>query len=183
MTLSGCTKGASDSTEGNATPAEATEIQVVPETIAQLGLQGQVPPELSDIDLPDMEPAPEYLRTGVRHEIIKKLQQRLADLSFMDNDEPTDYFGEVTQMAVKYFQRQNELPMDGTVGNITWGAIISLDAKYYAVSRGAQGDDIERIQQCLYELGYLATADLVIGNFGDSTETTILKLQEVNGLE
>ena len=53
MTLNGCTKGASGSAEGNATPAEATEIQAVPETIAQLGLQGQVLPGLNDIDLPD----------------------------------------------------------------------------------------------------------------------------------
>ena len=33
------------------------------------------------------------------------------------------------------------------------------------------------------ELGYLASADLVTGNFGDSTEAAVLKLQEVNGLD
>lgn len=166
-----------------ASPSEATVIQAVPETIAPLGLNGQVLPGLNDIDLPDAEPAPEYLRIGVRHEIVKKLQQRLMDLGFMDNDEPTDYYGEMTQQAVKHFQRQNELPMDGIVGNTTWDAIMSPDAKYYAVSKGTEGDDIQRIQQRLYELGYLATADLVTGNFGDSTEAAVIKLQEVNGLE
>ena len=180
--LGGCTKESS-SEAGDATPSEVNVIQAVPETIAQLGLDGQVLPGLNDINLPDAEPAPEYLRIGVRHEIIKRLQQRLMDLGFMDNDEPTDYFGEMTQQAVKHFQRQNELPMDGIVGNVTWDAIMSPDAKYYAVSKGTQGDDIERIQQRLYELGYLATADLVTGNFGDSTEAAVLKLQEVNGLE
>lgn len=180
--LGGCTKESS-SEAGDATPSEVNVIQAVPETIAQLGLNGQVLPGLNDINLPDAEPAPEYLRIGVRHEIIKRLQQRLMDLGFMDNDEPTDYFGEMTQQAVKHFQRQNELPTDGIVGNVTWDAIMSPDAKYYAVSKGTQGDDIERIQQRLYELGYLATADLVTGNFGDSTEAAVLKLQEVNGLE
>ena len=180
--LGGCTKK-STSEVGDATPSEVNVIQAVPETIAQLGLNGQVLPGLNDINLPDAEPAPEYLRIGVRHEIIKRLQQRLMDLGFMDNDEPTDYFGEMTQQAVKHFQRQNELPTDGIVGNVTWDAIMSPDAKYYAVSKGTQGDDIERIQQRLYELGYLATADLVTGNFGDSTEAAVLKLQEVNGLE
>ena len=180
--LGGCTKESS-SEAGDATPSEVNVIQAVPETIAQLGLDGQVLPGLNDINLPDAEPAPEYLRIGVRHEIIKRLQQRLMDLGFMDNDEPTDYFGEMTQQAVKHFQRQNELPMDGIVGNVTWDAIMSPEAKYYAVSKGTQGDDIERIQQRLYELGYLATADLVTGNFGDSTEAAVLKLQEVNGLE
>ena len=183
MALSGCSKETLGPADGNATPSEVTEIQAVPETIAQLGLQGQILPGLNDVDLPDAEPAPEYLRIGVRHEIVKKLQQRLMDLGFMDNDEPTDYFGEMTQMAVKHFQRQNELPMDGIVGNATWDAIMAEDAKYYAVSKGTQGDDIQRIQQRLYELGYLASADLVTGNFGDSTEAAVLKLQEVNGLD
>lgn len=162
------------------TPSEA--LQAVPETIAQLGLDGQVLPAINDIDLSDVEPMPQYLRIGVRHEIVKKLQQRLMDLGFMDNDEPTDYFGEVTQQSVKHFQRQNELPMDGIVGETTWNALMADDAKYYAVSKGTQGDDIERIQQRLYELGYLASADQVTGNFGDSTEAAVLKLQEVNGL-
>lgn len=182
IALSGCGKDVSGPA-GEATPSDAKEIQAVPETIAQLGLQGQVLPGLNDIDLPDAKPAPEYLRIGVRHEIVKKLQQRLMNLGFMDNDEPTDYFGAVTETAVKHFQRQNGLPTDGIVGNTTWDALMSPDAKYYAVSKGTKGDDIERIQQRLYELGYLATPDLVTGNFGDSTEAAVLKLQEVNGLE
>ena len=95
--------------------SEPVVIQAVPETIAQLGLDGQILPGLNDVDLPDAEPAPQYLRIGVRHEIVKKLQERLMELGFMDNDEPTEYYGEVTQQAVKHFQRQNELPMDGIV--------------------------------------------------------------------
>lgn len=183
IALGGCSKGASGRAAGRGTPSVATELDAVPETIAPLGLQGQVLPGLNNIDLPDAEPAPEYLRIGVRHEIVKKLQKRLMELGFMDNDDPTDYFGDVTEVAVKHFQRQNGLPMDGIVGNTTWDAIMSPDAKHYAVSKGTKGDDIERIQQRLYELGYLATPDLITGNFGDSTEAAVLKLQEINGLE
>ena len=179
--LAGCGKSAPPG-GGEATPSEVKIVQELPETIAPLGLEGQILPGLNDVDLPEAAPAPEYLRIGVRHEIIKKLQQRLMDLGFMDNDEPTDYFGEMTQQAVKHFQRQNELPMDGIVGNVTWEAIMAEDAKYYAVSKGAEGDDIQRIQQRLYELGYLASANMVTGSFGDSTEAAVLKLQEVNGL-
>lgn len=166
------------------TPSEAekNEIQAVPETIAQLGLAGQILPGLGDADLPEAEPAPEYLRIGVRHEIIKKLQQRLMDLGFMDNDDPTDYFGNVTERAVKHFQRQNGLAMDGIVGNATWDAIMAPDAKYYTVVKGDEGDDVEQLQQRLYELGYLSRSDMVTGNFGDSTEAAVLKLQELNGL-
>lgn len=104
------------------------------------------------------------------------------ELGFMDHDEPTEYFGTQTERAVKIFQRQNGLAQDGIVGNSTYEAIMSPDAKYYAAQKGDQGDDIERIQSRLFELGYLATEDLVTGNFGDTTEAAVLKLQELNGL-
>lgn len=185
LTLGGCGDQAAKGT--SATPAQAqareAETQEETEAIAPLNLSSQILPDLDDVELPEnAEPVPEYLREGIRHEIVKKLQQRLMDLGFMDNDEPTDYFGQVTLQAVKHFQRQNEMPQDGIVGDATWDALMAEDAKYYAVSKGTQGDDIQRIQQRLYELGYLAKSDQITGNFGDSTEAAVIKLQEVNGL-
>ena len=132
--------------------------------------------------MPETEPAPEYLRVGVEHEKIAELQERLMELGFMDNDEPTEYFGNVTETAVKSFQRQNDLALDGIVGPSTWEAIMDPAAKYYAAENGDKGDDIKRIQHRLYELGYLATEDLVTGNFGDKTEEAVKKLQEINGI-
>ena len=51
--LGGCTKK-STSEVGDATPSEVNVIQAVPETIAQLGLNGQVLPGLNDINLPEL---------------------------------------------------------------------------------------------------------------------------------
>lgn len=130
----------------------------------------------------ETEPAPDYLRDGVEHIKVAELQGRLMELGFMDNDEPTNYYGAVTQAAVKSYQRQNDLSMDGIVGNATWDAIMSPEAKYYAVSKGDEGEDIKRIQNRLYELGYLATADSVTGMFLDATEAAVIKLQEANSL-
>ena len=48
-------------------------------------------------------------------------------------------------------------------------------AKYYAVGNGDQGEDIRRIQSRLYELGYLATEDLVTGNFGVCLRLCLLR--------
>ena len=148
LTLGGC----ADQTAGGmaATPAQAQARAAAPEeeteAIAPLNLSGQILPDLDDVELPEnAEPVPEYLREGVRHEIVKKLQQRLMDLGFMDNDEPTDYFGQVTLQAVKHFQRQNEMPQDGIVGDATWEALMAEDAKYYAVSKGTQGDETEEV--------------------------------------
>lgn len=150
---------------------------------------GRITPEgpeyniLKDLPVPETEPAPEYYRIGLEHENVAKLQERLMELGFMDNDEPTEYYGNVTQAAVKSFQRQNNLAQDGIIGPSTWEAIMDPSAKYYATKNGDQGEDIQRIQSRLYELGYLATEDLVTGNFGDKTEEAVKKLQQVNDLE
>lgn len=153
------------------------------ETVMALSPDGPLLPSVAGVDAEYTEPIPDYLRVGERHPVVAKLQQRLMDLGFMDNDEPTDYYGEVTQSAVKIYQRQNKLAQDGIIGPDTLDAILSPDAKYYAAQNGDQGDDILRIQERLYEMGYLATADLMTGNFGDSTEAAVKKLQSVNGLE
>lgn len=153
-----------------------------PQPVQMLTPGGALLPEL--LEIPDLKenPIPEYLRNGIEHPVVASLQERLMNLGFMDNDEPTCYFGNVTEAAVKTFQRQNSLVMDGIVGPETFEAIMSPAAKYYAVSKGVEGDDIARIQNRLYELGYLAKADLVTGSFGDDTETAVRKLQEINGL-
>ena len=62
LLLGGCgAQAASTDASGEETEAsqeETTVIQAVPETIAQLGLDGQILPGLSDVVLPDAEPAP-----------------------------------------------------------------------------------------------------------------------------
>ena len=158
------------------------EITTAPESIPPLEPGGQLLPNIA-ITVPEVEPMPEYIRVGDRHSAVVNLQSRLMELGFMDSDEPTDYYGTQTERAVKIFQRQNKLAMDGIVGSATYDAIMDPAAKYYAVRKGDEGDDISQLQNRLYELGYLATADLITGNFGDSTEAAVLKLQEVNSLE
>ncbi len=176
------------------TEAETTEEAIVlmeetmpqtaaDETVMALSPDGPLLPSVAGVDAAYSEPIPDYLRIGEKHPVVAKLQQRLMDLGFMDNDEPTDYYGEVTQSAVKIYQRQNDLAQDGIIGPETLDAILSPDAKYYAAQNGDQGDDIRRIQERLYEMGYLATADLMTGNFGDTTEAAVKKMQSVNGLE
>lgn len=178
--MSGC--GKKDEEAGAAVKETEADLviekQIEPADIKRLTPQGSVYNIIKDLPVP----APEYLRIGVEHSKIAELQQRLMDLGFMDNDEPTNYFGKMTEAAVKLFQRQNELAMDGIVGRATWDSIMDSEAKYYVVEKGVQGDDITRIQQRLYELGYLATEDLVTGTFGDTTESSVIKLQEVNSL-
>ncbi len=173
---------ASSMTEPIVIETTPIEITTAPESIPPLEPEGQLLPNIA-ITVPEVEPMPEYIRVGDRHSAVVNLQSRLMELGFMDSDEPTDYYGTQTERAVKIFQRQNKLAMDGIVGSATYDAIMDPAAKYYAVRKGDEGDDISQLQNRLYELGYLATSDLITGNFGDSTEAAVLKLQEVNSLE
>ncbi|WP_270814847.1 peptidoglycan-binding protein [Hungatella effluvii] len=125
-------------------------------------------------------PAPENLKEGVEHSAVSELQARLMELGFMENDEPTRFYGPVTAASVKRFQRQNNLEQDGIAGPQTREMILSPDAKYYAVFLGISGDDVKQIQNRLYELGYLVSADNVNGTFDELTEKAVIKLQEIN---
>ena len=153
------------------------------ETVMALTPDGPLLPSVEGVSAEYTDPIPDYLRPGMQHPVVVQLQERLMMLGFMDTDEPTDLYGDVTLNAVKIYQRQNKLVQDGVIGPNTLKAILSPDAKYYAAQKDDDGDDIGRIQQRLYELGYLATADMVTGHFGDSTETAVKRMQEVNELE
>ena len=173
MTLAGCSSQSAYETIATTEWQENLET-IEPETLT---VEGAEEPQETEEDA-----APEYLRIGVQHSVVAMLQERLMELGFMDNDEPTNYFGETTKASVMKFQRQYGLAQDGIVGSATFQAIMSPDAKYYMVENGISGDDIYQIQQRSYELGYLAEANLVTGNFGDMTEEAVKKLQSVNGL-
>lgn len=152
--------------------------------IVRMDLDGAVLPVLPDATTAadNAQLAPAYLRKGDQYQVVKDLQQRLMDLGFMDNDEPTDFYGDATAVAVRHFQRQNGMEQDGVCGTETWDKLFAADAPYYKVGKDTDGDDVARIQQRLYELGYLANATDVTGHFGDSTEEAVKKLQEVNAL-
>lgn len=155
------------------------------EPIVRMDIDGNVLPVIPEVTTAEDNAslAPAYLRKGDQHAVVQQLQQRLMDLGFMDNDEPTTYYGDATAVAVRHFQRQNEMTQDGICGTETWDKIFSDSAPHYAVSNGTDGDDVAQIQQRLYELGYLAEATDVTGHFGDSTEEAVKKMQNVNALD
>ncbi len=139
-------------------------------------LEGEEVPEVEE------EAAPKFYTIGVKHSTVMAIQQRLMDLGFMEDAEPTDYYGSITAEAVTMFQRQSDLKQDGILGPETYEMLLSDNAKHYAAKLGMDGADIKRIQQRLYEMGYLSSIDMVTGHFGDVTEGAVKKMQENNGL-
>lgn len=116
---------------------------------------------------------------GMDEPFIAQIQQRLMDLEYMEHDEPTTLFGPITTQAIQYFQRKNELPVDGIAGPQTQELIFSDSAKYYTVLEGTTGPDVEAIQERLMELGYSVDNT---GYFGTDTAKAVAYFQRMNGL-
>jgi peptidoglycan hydrolase-like protein with peptidoglycan-binding domain len=50
---------------------------------------------------------------------VQRLQKRLAELNYLASANATSYFGEITEDAVKAFQKRSGLTQDGKVGAVT----------------------------------------------------------------
>ena len=121
------------------------------------------------------------LKPGVTSPQVEKLQSRLMELDYMEEDEPTKYYGYITEYAVQLFQRKHNLEIDGIAGKTTTDLLYSKDAKHYTVSLGITGTDVEQLQERLQELGYLKSG--ASGYFGTDTEQAVKDFQKRNGLD
>ena len=81
-------------------------------------------------------PAPQYptLSKGDDSEDVKKMQQRLWDLGYL-NDEADGKFGNNTQTALKLFQQEAGLEVTGVADNATQELLYSDDAPMTAEAR------------------------------------------------
>lgn len=132
------------------------------------------------MDSNSLIPAP--LKKGSEHQIVTNIQSKLMELGFMEEDKATSYFGESTEDAIKKFQRQLGLEIDGICSLEVYSNLMSKNAPTYEVKRGYQGDDIKILQQQLYELSYLLYEDDVNGYFGKKTEIAVSEMQKSNNL-
>ena len=112
-----------DGIVGRATWNQLSYIYAAVTRLAELDSEGQPLP-----DRPAAAPYPGYwIRQGARGEIVRTMQQYLRDLSRVYSQIPTiaadGIFGPRTLAAVRAFQRQFGLQVDGIVGPLTWNAL------------------------------------------------------------
>ncbi len=130
------------------------------------------------------------LKTGMKGDEVKALQQRLIELGYLAAS-ATGYYGAATAAAVRAFQRAHGLTADGKAGSITQSVLFSSAAKAAGGSgsgsstdatlrQGMSSADVKSLQQKLIELGYLKSS--ATGYFGSATLTAVKKFQEANGL-
>ena len=145
------------------------------------------------------------LQMGSTGERVVRLQSRLKTLGYYNGNVDGD-FGAATRDAVRAFQRQNGLTVDGKVGQTTWDKINgnsktaapstvatpvpenvyvlvtpAPDGSYVTLQRGHYGSLVRELQQELKDQGYFnGTVD---GYFGESIEVAVKKLQRAKGLQ
>lgn len=70
------------------------------------------------------------LKLDDENDNVKAMQQRLYDLGYItDKENVTGYFGEITQKAVKEFQKASGLTQSGTADSNTLTSLFKSDAK------------------------------------------------------
>lgn len=130
------------------------------------------------------------LKLGSKGQEVRNVQQKLKQLGFYKGEVDGD-FGEATEKAVKAFQKQYGLTVDGKVGANTLAKLAAAKATakpdatatpsysentYLKV--GSSGNQVKQMQERLISLGYLiGKAD---SKFGQATEAGVLAFQRRN---
>ncbi len=109
--------------------------------------------------------------TGYNVTLIQRLINNAGYGSLVEDG----IFGVSTDAAVKQFQKDRNLIVDGIVGSQTWEALLPP-----TIGQGSSGDDVERLQMTLNEMGYFLVVD---GIFGSNTEAAVKGFQNNSRLE
>lgn len=119
------------------------------------------------------------LRPGMTHKDIAELQQNLDTLGYFDYHEYTNYYGPITEDAVRKFQEEYGLKVDGIAGRET---ISYIKARIIQIESIKEKEKLAAsIQQDLKSLGlYEGEITAVID---EVTKEAIKAFQEKEGLE
>ena len=142
---------------------------------------------------PHVTPAPTavLLKTGVRGDLVTRLQIRLKELKYYTGDIDGQY-GPSTEEAVIRFQTQHGLTADGIAGESTLNYLYDDHAEVFRptptpsptpalLKKGSRGKLVSKMQERLKELGYYEGS--IDGDFGGGTEEALRLFQSQNGLD
>lgn len=136
------------------------------------------------------------LKLGSQGQDVRNVQQKLKALGFYKGNVDGD-FGEATEKAVKAFQKQYGLTVDGKVGSATMAKLASAKATQkptasptpratatpsYSTNtylrNGNSGKQVKQMQERLISLGYLAGK--ATSRFDNATEAGVIAFQRRN---
>ena len=115
------------------------------------------------------------LRKGSTDPAVRDLQAALKALG--QDPGPIDgTFGAQTETAVKQFQQQRGIPVDGIVGRVSWINIDEADQSEPVLRIGSSGLPVRRLQSRMSAVGFDTGG--VDGRFGAKTEQAVKQLQQ-----
>lgn len=128
----------------------------------------------------------EIIKKGSSGNKVADIQTRLSRLGYSSGSEGADgVFGELTEQAVKNFQQDRGLFVDGKVSEVTWKELTEAtytlgERSLYLRAPFFRGEDVRKLQVWLNTLGFSVGA--VDGVFGPATETAVRQFQKNSGL-
>lgn len=142
---------------------------------------------MSDTRLSAVPPAPSVFRQGDRGPAVTEIRQRLALLG-LGEEQPADpeRFDDDLDRAVRAFQQQRGLSVDGAVGSATYRVLDEARWRLgdrlltYTPGNLLAGDDVVALQQRLLDLGF--KVGRVDGRFGNQTELAVREFQRNVGV-
>ncbi|HEX2025075.1 MAG TPA: N-acetylmuramoyl-L-alanine amidase [Actinomycetota bacterium] len=129
----------------------------------------------------------EPIRPAQRGDRVRDVQRRLLALGFHIEGRELEggAFGESTEAAVRTFQQERGLLVDGLVGADTWHELVEAgyslgDRVLYLRHPSVRGDDVRAVQRRLNLLGFDPGRE--DGIFGDQTGRAVRDFQRNVGL-
>ncbi len=124
------------------------------------------------------------IREGERSNEVVDVQSRLRSLGYKIDDE-AGTFGASTTAAVRAFQQNRGILVDGIVGPHTWSEIVEAswylgDRDLYLKHPPMRGDDVRSLQARLNALGFDAAKE--DGIFGIATDRAVRAFQKEYGV-
>ena len=124
-------------------------------------------------------------RLGDRGPAVAEIQATLVGLGLLASRPVEDVFDEATDRALRHFQQERGLSVDGIVGPESYRALAAArwrlgDRILSRATRPFVGDDVAALQERLLELGF--DAGRADGVFGPRTESALKGLQREYGL-
>ncbi|TCP23788.1 3D (Asp-Asp-Asp) domain-containing protein [Scopulibacillus darangshiensis] len=122
------------------------------------------------------------LKKGMHDDEVKTLQYVLKEAGYYKLSKPSGYFGASTVKAVKQYQQDKQLKVDGVVGPKTKTSLNKdMENNWDLMRQGDKGHGVEGVQDDLKDLGYYKGN--LDGIFGPLTRLSVLHFQKSNELK
>jgi N-acetylmuramoyl-L-alanine amidase len=118
--------------------------------------------------------------------VVIEIQSRLSRLGYLQANGASTEFDEATDRAVRAFQQDRQMSVDGIVGPLTYRQLeearwqLGDRVLWYSAAHPHVGDDVQELQRRLADLGF--AIGRVDGIFGPNTDAAIREFQRNVGM-